>query len=239
VLATGQKMLVLSLDTTTRFGSVGLVEGRKLLAEVNYLSPFNHSRQVFEALEALFKITGKKINEVDGLAVAAGPGSFTGIRIGLSLAKSLSLASDRPVAAVSALNALAMKLLWPGVKIIAPVIDARKGEIFACLYQAKKSGWQEIVPAGAYEPETFLAMIAVEQPVYFIGTGVDVYLPLIQTKLGKRAVITERSYYLAAEIGLLGEALLAQGKGLKPEEVEPIYYRLSQAEEKKTVQAQR
>jgi len=97
-------MLVLSLDTTTRFGSVGLVEGRKLLAEVNYLSPFNHSRQVFEALEALFKITGKKINEVDGLAVAAGPGSFTGIRIGLSLAKYLSLASDRPVAAVSALN---------------------------------------------------------------------------------------------------------------------------------------
>ncbi len=232
-------MLVLCLDTTTRFGSVALVDGKKLLAEVNYLSPSTHSRQVFEALEALSKITGKKISEVDGLAVAAGPGSFTGIRIGLSLIKSLSLASGRPVAAVSALTALARKLLCPEIKIIAPAIDARKGEIFACLYQADRSELQEVIPAGAYEPEKFLAMISVEQPVYFIGTGVDVYLPLIKAKLGEQAVITERSYYLAAEIGQLGAVLLAQGKGLKPEEVEPIYYRPSQAEEKKTDQVQR
>mgnify|MGYP003467690097 FL=1 len=161
-------MLVLSLDTTTRFGSVALVDGKKLLAELNYLSPSTHSRQVFEALEALSKITGKKISEVDGLAVAAGPGSFTGIRIGLSLIKSLSLASGRPVAAVSALTALARKLLCPEIKIIAPAIDARKGEIFACLYQADRSELQEVIPAGAYEPEKFLAMLSVEQPVYFI-----------------------------------------------------------------------
>ncbi|HRD01659.1 MAG TPA: tRNA (adenosine(37)-N6)-threonylcarbamoyltransferase complex dimerization subunit type 1 TsaB [Candidatus Saccharicenans sp.] len=232
-------MLILSLDTTTRYGSVGLVSERQLLAEINYLSPSTHSRQVFRALSTLLKIAGKQFDDIDGLAVAVGPGSFTGIRIGLSLAKALSLASGWPVASVCSLQALASKLLLPGIKMISPIIDARKGEVFACLYQIENSRLQEVVPAGAYEPEKFLAMIPGSEPVYFIGTGVDLYLPFIKERLGPRAMITDRSYYLASEIGQLGQALLSQGKGLKPGEIEPIYYRPSQAEEKRTAKAKK
>ncbi|MDD8020490.1 MAG: tRNA (adenosine(37)-N6)-threonylcarbamoyltransferase complex dimerization subunit type 1 TsaB [Acidobacteriota bacterium] len=227
-------MLVLSLDTTTSYGSVALVSEKKLIAEINYLSPSTHSRQVFEALELVLKISGKSLNELDGLAIASGPGSFTGIRIGLSLAKALALASGLPVAAVSSLQALAMKLILPGVRMISPLIDARKGQVFACVYQVENSRLKEILPAGVYEPEQFLAMIPGGQPVYFIGTGADAYLPLIKNKLGQQAVMEERSYYLAAEIGRLGESILSQGKGLKPGQIEPVYYRPSQVEEKKT-----
>jgi tRNA threonylcarbamoyladenosine biosynthesis protein TsaB len=229
-------MLVLSLDTTTRFGSAALVSGQKLLAEIDYLSPSTHSRQVFEALSALLKLAGIEFDQLDGLAVAAGPGSFTGIRIGLSLVKALSLASSLPVASVSSLQALAMKLLWPGVRMISPVIDARKGEVFSCLYQVENSKLNEIVPAGAYEPGRFLAGLPAGEPIYFIGTGVDLYFTLFQEKLGERAIITDRSNYLASEIGQLGEAILNQGNGLKPGQIEPVYYRPSQAEEKRTDQ---
>ncbi len=232
-------MLVLSLDTTTRFGSAGLVSEQKLLAEINYLSPSTHSRQVLEAIAAALRIAGIEFDQLQGLAVAAGPGSFTGIRIGLSLVKALSLASGLPVASVSSLQALASKLLWPGVKMISPVIDARKSEVFGCLYQVENSKLKEIVPAGAYEPGQFLTRLPAGEQIYFIGTGADLYFPLFREKLGERAIITDRSYYLASEIGQLGEALLSQGKGLKPEQIEPVYYRPSQAEEKKTDQAKK
>lgn len=226
-------MLILATDTTTRYGSVALVSEGNLLAEVNYVSPSSHSRQVFQAMDELLKVAGKKLSELDGLAIAAGPGSFTGIRIGLSLVKALASASKKPVASISALQALAHKVIFPGVEYISPVIDARKGEIFACAYRLAGSELEEIVAAAAYNPEAYLNLLPKDSPVYFIGTGVDLYWPLIKEQLGQRARIINRSYHLAAEIGLLGEELLKLGRGLNPAQLEPIYYRQSQAEEKK------
>lgn len=127
--------MLLAVDTTTRFGSVAVVGKGEVLAEVNYVSPSSHSRQVFRAVDEALRVAGLKFDGLEGLAVAAGPGSFTGIRIGLSLVKALALASGRPLAAVSALEALARKLLALGVELMVPMIDARKGEVFAGAYR--------------------------------------------------------------------------------------------------------
>jgi tRNA threonylcarbamoyladenosine biosynthesis protein TsaB len=224
-------MLILAVDTTSHFGSVALVEGRKPIAEINYVSPSSHSRQVFRAVDELLK----KFDSLEGLAVAAGPGSFTGIRIGLSLVKALALASDKRAIGVSALEAMSYKLLWPGVELIVPMVDARKGEIFAGAYTSSDGQLKETVSPGAYDPSDFLDRIPAEKKAYLIGTGVDLYRSLISQKLGSRAIITDRSYYLAAEIGIIGEDLIKKGQGISPAELKPIYLRKSQAEEKKSV----
>ena len=228
-------MLILAVDTTSHFGSVALVEGRKPIAEINYVSPSSHSRQVFRAVDELLNLSGKKFDSLEGLAVAAGPGSFTGIRIGLSLVKALALASDKRAIGVSALEAMSYKLLWPGVELIVPMVDARKGEIFAGAYTSSDGQLKETVSPGAYDPGDFLDRIPAEKKAYLIGTGVDLYRSLISQKLGSRAIITDRSYYLAAEIGIIGEDLIKKGQGISPAELKPIYLRKSQAEEKKSV----
>ncbi|MDY0231057.1 MAG: tRNA (adenosine(37)-N6)-threonylcarbamoyltransferase complex dimerization subunit type 1 TsaB [Candidatus Saccharicenans sp.] len=228
-------MLILAVDTTSHFGSVALIEGRELIAEVNYISPSTHSRQVFRAVDELLNLSGQKFDNLEGLAVAAGPGSFTGIRIGLSFIKALALASGKKLVGVSALEAISYKLLWPGVELIVPMIDARRGEIFAGAYSTLDGQLREVISPGAYNPGNFLDLIPVEKETYLIGSGVDLYRSLINDKLGPRAIIPNRSYYLAAEIGLIGEDLLKKGQRISPAELKPIYFRKSQAEEKKPV----
>jgi len=228
-------MLLLAVDTTTRFGSVALVRGEEVLAEVNYASPSSHSRQVFQAVDDIIRLSGLKLDQLEGLAVAAGPGSFTGIRIGLSLVKALALASGRPVAAVSALEALALKLSLPGEGLIVPMIDARKGEVFAGAYLAAGGGLQEVLAPGAFNPSIFLDGLPPSGPISFIGTGAQLYQSLIEEIIGARAMFWNRSFHTAAEVGRLGQKLLAAGQGLRPADLQPIYYRKSQAEEKKTV----
>jgi tRNA threonylcarbamoyl adenosine modification protein YeaZ len=227
-------MIILAIDTTTHFGSVALVSETGVLAEVNYASPSSHSRQVFQAVDEVLKIVGENLDNLDGLAVAAGPGSFTGIRIGLSLVKALALASKKPVAAVSSLEALAQKLVLPGVNLIVPMLDARKGEIFGCAYKVAGLDLEEIIQPAAYNPEAFLQILPEDSFIHLIGTGVDLYWPLIIEKLGQRAKAIDRTYYLAAEVGKLGGKILKEGRGLSPDQLEPIYYRKSQAEEKKS-----
>ncbi len=229
-------MILLALDTTSRFGSVAVTGRGEVLAEVNYVSPSSHSRQMFRALDEVLKIAGVKLDDLEGLAVAAGPGSFTGIRIGLSLVKALGLASRRPIAAVSALEALALKLVLPGASVVAPMVDARKGEVFAGAYETEGDELKSVVPPGAYRPEVFLSMLPAGREFWFIGTGANLYRQLIVEKLGSAALFPPRSFHLAAEVGLLGERLLARGQGVTPEKLEPIYYRKSQAEEKTTIE---
>lgn len=231
-------MLILAVDTTTRFGSVALVRGEEVLAEVNYASPSSHSRQVFRAVDDVIRLSGLKFDQLEGLAVAAGPGSFTGIRIGLSLVKALALASGRLLAAVSALEALALKLIHPGSGLIVPMIDARKGEVFAGAYLADEDGLREVLVPGAFNPSGFLSRLPSTGPVSFIGTGAELYRSLIEEKIGTRALIWNRSFHIAAEVGRLGQKQLANGRGLSPADLQPIYYRPSQAEEKKIVRTE-
>ncbi len=229
-------MLILAVDTTTRFGSVALLEEGEPRVEINYTSPSSHSRHLFQAVDEAFRLSGRKLEEVEGLAVAAGPGSFTGIRIGLSLVKALGMASGKPVAPVSSLQAMARKMIFPGAGLLAPMIDARKGEIFAALFYVEgENNLKEILPEGAYLPEDFLSRIPADGMVDFLGTGCDLYRQLIIRKMGVRARFSARSYYLAAEVGKIGYEMIKSGGGRKASVLEPIYYRKSQAEERKAV----
>ncbi len=153
------RRLLLAIDTTSEFGSIALAEGDRVLEEVAMHSPDGFAHIVFPEIEALLARHHLKITDIDGFAAAAGPGSFTGVRVGLTAAKGLAEATGRKVVAVSNLQAVASF----GTRALrAPVIDARRGDIFGAVYDAdlrlvtpevvmKLEDWLRTLPEGDVE----------------------------------------------------------------------------------------
>lgn len=227
-------MLILAVDTTSPSGSAALLSGTKVLAEAGVDTPLDHSARLLGSVDFLLKTCRVDITEVEGFAVAVGPGSFTGIRVGLSTVKALAFASNRPVAAVSSLAALALKLIQPGARLLCPVTDAKKGEVYAALFEWRGSGdrMKEVIAPGAYKPDEFLAQLPGHRLMAFIGTGAALYKEKILTYVKDQARFSTRSLFIAAEVGLLGQEALARGQGLAAQDLRPLYYRRSQAEDK-------
>jgi tRNA threonylcarbamoyladenosine biosynthesis protein TsaB len=225
-------MIVLAVDTTTPSGSVALLRDGRLRGEFDLESGSTHSARLLRSIDQLLGADGLDIRAVDAFAVAAGPGSFTGIRIGLSAVKSLAFASGKPVAAVSTLEALALKVAVPPVRLACPVLDAKKGEVYAALFEVRAGRLAEVVPPGAYAPDDFLARLPAHRVTAFIGSGLALYKDKLLAHLRDKARFPARSPFIAAEVGLIGQRMLAEGRGLAARELEPVYYRRSQAEEK-------
>ncbi len=226
-------MLILALDTTTASGSVALLEKDKLLAEINTFSGSSHSARLLRSVDELLRLHSLSVRDMEGFAAAVGPGSFTGIRIGLSTVKALAFASGRPVAPVSTLEALAFKLRDSQARLVCPVLDARKGEIFAALFEVHPHGLEVIIPQGAYKPDWFFARLPAHRVVSFLGDGREAYREKIHSYLKDKARFPSRSTFLAYEVGLLGYEMLKRGRGQSGDELQPLYLRRSQAEEKK------
>jgi tRNA threonylcarbamoyladenosine biosynthesis protein TsaB len=226
-------MRILALDTTTGSGSVALLENARLLAEINAESGLTHSARLLRTVDYVLKRNGLEIAEIDGFAVAAGPGSFTGIRIGVSTVKAFAFASRRPVAPVSSLAALALKLRETHGRLLCPFIDAKKGEVYAALFEPRGRDFKAVIPEGAYGPDAFLSRLPAHRVVYFLGNGVGVYREKLLAYLKDNARFSSRSLFIGHEVGLLGHEILKKGKGVSGEAVEPLYYRKSQAEDRK------
>jgi len=224
-------VLILAVDTTTPGGSVALLEDESLLGEANVESPATHSARLFRSIDFLLGALAKDIKDVEAFAVAAGPGSFTGIRIGVGAVKSLAFASGKPVAPVSTLLALATKLATEGAPLVCPLLDAKKEEIYAGLFEAGERGLIEIIPQGAYDPEAFFARLPAQGVIAFAGSGLALYKAKLMPHVGDRARFPERSPFIAAEIGRIGAGLIRAGKGIDAAALEPLYFRRSQAEE--------
>ncbi len=224
-------MMILAIDTTTFTGSIALLKDTKLIAEVDIDSSSTYSERLLPAVDFLLKTNQLSIQDMDGFAVSVGPGSFTGIRIGLSTVKSFSYASGKPVAGVSTLKALAEKLRRSQAHLLCPLLDAKKGEVYAALFESKGDKLLEVVPQGAYSPDRFFSLLPSHRIISFIGNGVEVYRKKIFQYFKDKARLSHRSAFIAHEIGLLGYEMLKKKKGVSSEKLEPLYFRKSQAEE--------
>jgi tRNA threonylcarbamoyladenosine biosynthesis protein TsaB len=161
---------------------------------------------------------GLSPGEVDGYAVAAGPGSFTGLRVGIGTVQGLALAADRPCAAVSALDALAARAAGASGCIVA-VMEAHRGEVFGGIFDG--SG----IPRG--EPQAIPLSGLLEQvpeTAAFIGDGADRYRAEILAAR-PRAVFPSRSLFLAGTVARLGQLILSAGRGVAASELRPLYLR--------------
>jgi tRNA threonylcarbamoyladenosine biosynthesis protein TsaB len=225
-------VLILAIDTTTPSGSVALLEDEALLGEVDIESAATHSARLLRSVDFLLGAGGRDIKDVDAFAVAAGPGSFTGIRIGVGAVKSLAFASAKPIAPVSTLLALASKLAADGARLVCPLLDAKKDEIYAGLFEAGKAGLIEIIPQCAYGPDAFFARLPAHRLISFAGSGLSIYRGKLLTYVRDKARFPGRSRFIAAEVGRIGHAMIREGRGVAAAALEPLYFRRSQAEER-------
>lgn len=206
---------VLAIDTTGEFGSIALVGERGVIEEVALDSPDGFAHVLFGEIERLLTRHGLGVDEVDLFASASGPGSFTGVRVGLTAVKGLAEATGRKVVAVSNLQALA----WYGSRPLrAAVLDARRGEIYGGVYDAALRPVQEEVVAKLPD---WLASLP-EGDLEFVTQGF---------KLGPvSTLVLEAPRALAGSIGRIAFDRLGRGEVLDPAEIDANYVRRSDAE---------
>lgn len=223
-------VLILALDTTTRGGSVAVVNGEHVRA----LLPGDESRTHAERLPAeigrALEIAATAKEQIDLLAVATGPGAFTGLRIGLAAMQGLAMTLDKPVVGVSALDALAEQVDTREVDVIVPWMDAQRGDVFATVIDSKSHATLE-VPVAA-NPEALLESWRHHldgHRVIFIGDAVARDASAINAR-GNGRWQTQRPAPLAPQIAMLGRARAARGEAGPPHALEPIYVRRPDAE---------
>jgi tRNA threonylcarbamoyladenosine biosynthesis protein TsaB len=212
-------MKVLAIDTTSERESVALADGPTLLAEVRLRSGVVPSRRILPAVAYVLDAARIAPGEVEGYAVAVGPGSFTGIRVGLGTVQGLALAAGRPCLGVSTLEILAA-LARGEADTVVPMIDAaRSGHVFAAIYDGE--GRTGEAPQAAL-PEVVAGRVS--GPAAFLGDGADRYRAEI---LARRpdALFRPRSLYLAAVLARIAEPRLAAGEGVPPGALRPLYLR--------------
>ncbi len=208
-------MRVLALDTTTVRGSLALLVDGEVAAEVRITSALGHSRWVFPALGAALSALGFKPRDLDGLAVTLGPGSFTGIRVGIAAMQGLAAGLSKPCLGLSALDVLAS--LVPGRPAVA-LMDAWRNEVYAGVYA------DGVAASRPYSgPLEGLASRMPRHPVV-LGDGLHRYRERIQERWPE-AEILDADLFLAAPLGRLAGPMLAAGRGRGPEALTPLYIR--------------
>ena len=223
-------MRILAVETATPQGSIALVDDSEVLAVIRSPQGMIHARWLMPAIERLFRTTALSLEKIDGLAVSAGPGSFTGLRIGLSTIKGLALGAGKPVVAVPTLDALAHSV--PTCRrLLCPILDARKKEVYAAFFRPDGGGgWKRQTEDLALPPDRLADRIS--ESVLFVGSGIDPYRPVLKAALGRRALFASgRFRYPRAEVvAELGLIHLALGRSEPLETLEPRYVRASEAE---------
>ena len=222
-------MTVLSIDTTTRTGSAAVVHGGVVLAELCGDPAITHGQRLPWDLRRLVAEAGVSLSDVDLLAVAAGPGSFTGLRIGIATMQGLAMATGKPIVPVSTLEALARLAANASGDLVAPWVDAQRGEVFAALYE--NGGEAPLAAPTALPPgPTLLALdsMAGGRRVRFTGDGAVRYADVIETAFGGRAEVDREAPRLAVSIAVIAEQ--APGRAVAPHAVAPIYIRRPDAE---------
>lgn len=221
-------MQLLLLDTATSVFSAALCRGDRLLGETSGGGGPSTAARLAPAVQTLFDDCGLTPAELDGFAVTVGPGSFTGLRVGLAFIKGLAYATGKPVVGLSSLALLAMNANNSRLPV-CPLFDARKSEVYAGLYRFTPT-LEAILPDRAAPPADFLASI--EDETLFLGDGALRYREMISAALGDRALFASAELHQpAAAAGIpLALAAFAGGEAVAPAAILPRYLRLSEAE---------
>ncbi|NOQ87116.1 MAG: tRNA (adenosine(37)-N6)-threonylcarbamoyltransferase complex dimerization subunit type 1 TsaB [Deltaproteobacteria bacterium] len=225
-------MKLLAIETSTMIGSVALTDDNELLAEYQIGIKATYSDTLFPAIDHILKNANVSIQEVDAFALAKGPGSFTSLRIGISVIKGLALANNKPVIAIPSLDALAHNMCFSNM-LICPLIDARRDEVYTAFYKREEGHTlKKLTPDRAIVPEILLDEIREE--VVFLGDGTDLYKDLIIRKLKEKALFSplHLKYPRASAIAQLAFKKLNVNEVSDIEIMTPLYVRPPEAETK-------
>lgn len=234
-------MKILALDSSGMVASVALLTDNELVGEYTINYKKTHSQTLLPMLDEVKQMTELDLAEIDAVAVAAGPGSFTGLRIGSATAKGLGLALNKLLVSVPTLEGLAYQF-WGSKDWICPIMDARRNQVYTGVYrfvETEEQGevsvsMETLMPQSAMDMQELITWLNdhVEGKVVFLGDGVPVYHKQIADGLTKPYTIApaHRNRQSAAALGMLAVEYFKQGKVETAAEHEPDYLRVSQAE---------
>jgi tRNA threonylcarbamoyladenosine biosynthesis protein TsaB len=221
--------LLLVVDTATPAGSVALSRGTTVLGEIALNVRKNHTDRLLLIIQQLLKDADLSLGHLDAFGVVLGPGSFTGLRVGVATIKGLALATDRPVVGVSSLATLAIQVPLSAFPVCA-LLDARKSEVYAGMFCWAKDRLQSLGEETVLPPARLLDSL--DQELIFIGDGALVYRDLIVDRLGSRAHFPPWPLHMprASSAASLALDALRQQQVIPLERLVPAYIRPSEAE---------
>ena len=233
-------MLLLAFETSAKAGSVALFEDEKLLGESYQNTGLTHSQTIMTMAQALIESCDHTPADVQAVAVAAGPGSFTGVRIGVAAAKGFSWGAQLPCYGVSTLEAMALQLgIWQGY--VLPVMDARRQQVYNALFHFRDGKPERLCPDRAISLQELAEEIKnFSEPVFLVGDGsILCYNTLKDSVSGLILPPEHRMHQRATGVGLAAQAMIAAGLPGDGAALEPNYLRLSQAERERLAREQK
>ena len=227
-------MLILAFETSAKAASVALTEGGKLLGEVYQNTGLTHSQTLMVMAEDVLRQCGKTAADVRAVAVAAGPGSFTGVRIGVAAAKGFAWGAEIPCYGISTLEAMAESLgVFEG--FVCPCMDARRSQVYNALFLAEGGKLSRIAEDRAIAlADLKEELINLQKPIFLVGDGANLcYNTLLKDVPNLILPPEHRIHQRAVGVAILAQRLIGAGVAPSGGELTPNYLRLSQAEREK------
>lgn len=232
----GTDLKILAIDSSGLVATVAVVCGDELIAEYTINYKKTHSQTLLPMLDEIKKMIELDLSSIDAIAVAAGPGSFTGLRIGSATAKGLGLALEKPLVGVPTVDGLAYNL-YGTEKVICPIMDARRNQVYTGIYtfvrEGEKYALKVLKEQCAVSIEEIISCInEIGREVMFLGDGVPVFREIIGEKMTVPYSFApaHMNRQRGASVAMLGAEYYRQGKIQSAAEHEPEYLRMSQAE---------
>lgn len=215
-------MKVLAADTSTEMLSLAIAEGEKLIANVDSLLGRKLSSHLVPMIDEMLRASNMELGEIGGFIVGLGPGSFTGLRVGITTMKGLAFAMGKPIVGVPTLDIIAHNAIC-STQLICPILDAKKQQVYASIYQSNNGELRRISPYLLVTVDRLLEKI--ESSTLFIGDGIALYHKEITRTLGKRAQLGSKSLWFpkATVMARLGIERLKKGERDDLNNLVPMY----------------
>ncbi|MCF8112197.1 MAG: tRNA (adenosine(37)-N6)-threonylcarbamoyltransferase complex dimerization subunit type 1 TsaB [Desulfobacteraceae bacterium] len=228
-------MNLLAVDTAGKACSVALMNRGEIRAEFYAYLAQTHARHLMRLIDSVLEVAGIGTDEIEAFGVTTGPGSFTGLRIGIATVKGMAMAHEKPAAGVSTLSVLAYPFRYEE-RLICSVIDARKGEVYGAVYRTGQNAIAEVRPAFVCPPARLLEKIGeIGEPCLFVGSGAALYRDDIARHLGSGASFAPDSanHIRAGVVAEMAYSRLLRGRGESVFDLVPSYVRKSDAKRKR------
>lgn len=231
-------MKILGMDSSGLVASVAIVENDILVAEYTVNHKKTHSQTLLPMLEEVTRMSELDLESIDAIAVAAGPGSFTGLRIGVATVKALGLALDKPVVSVPTCHGLAFNL-WGTDKLVCPILDARRNQVYTGVYEFVDGKLQVVRDQDAMGIDELVEYLkTLNRKIVFVGDGIPVYGDYIRENMRNSCEFAPAGFnrQRASSVATYGLKLFEEGKFENADDHKPIYLRKSQAEREREEQ---
>ena len=231
-------MNILAIDTSGPVAGCAVMVDGRIVHSIVLCHGLTHSESIMPAVEDCMQASGLSCSEIDVFAAVAGPGSFTGVRIGVCAAKGFAHAVGKPCVAIHALEALAMNFYgFDGM--VCPILDARRGQVYCALFDTRNGAPVRAAEDDAVALEALLERLPDDRRIMFAGDGLAVHAKTILEKLGERALIAPANLRDLRPDAVCALAAMKRDEWVEARELRPVYLRAPQAERERNARLKR